>query len=200
MDRTRSGKVAANKRLIGPPSDTPSSVGQSTPAASSTACRSSMRSSRVGTRCTGSDRPVPRLSHRTRVVWLASCSMNGANGYAGVIVKVDVAHPPGHHHERNVAIAQRSIGEVNVAVARVFGPCWHPRHECDIRKLTAAADFAESSDGRAPAGSRSRDAPSPSVHGVGGRPQPPAGDQWLAGAEVAGEPWMRSARDQYPDA
>ena len=51
-----------------------------------------------------------------------------------------------------------------------------------------------------PAGRRSRDAPSPEMHGVCRRPQPPAGDEWLAGAEVARESGMRAARDQHPDA
>ncbi len=61
-ERTRSGYVAANTMLIGPPSETPNSAGYSTSAASSTARRSSMRSSIGGTWDTGSDSPVPRLS------------------------------------------------------------------------------------------------------------------------------------------
>ena len=50
--------------LIGAPSETPSSVARSDPAASITARTSSMRSSSVGTSFTGSDIPMPRLSKR----------------------------------------------------------------------------------------------------------------------------------------
>ncbi len=46
----------------------------------------------------------------------------------------------------------------------------------------------------------SRGAAIAEVHGVRGRRQPPPADQWFSGAEVAGEPRMRSTGDQHPDA
>ena len=50
--------------LMGPPSEMPHRAVRSEPTASSTAFRSSIRSSRAGTPTTGSESPVPRLSHR----------------------------------------------------------------------------------------------------------------------------------------
>lgn len=39
-----------------------------------------------------------------------------------VVVQVNVAHPSWDHYQRNLAIAQRSVGEVNVAVVCVTDP------------------------------------------------------------------------------
>src|SRR5262245_34073173 len=61
----RSGYVAAYRRDIGPPSETPISAARLEPVASNTALTSSMRSSSVGI-ATRSERPVPRLSKRIR--------------------------------------------------------------------------------------------------------------------------------------
>ena len=62
----RSGYVAANRRLMLPPSEAPNTVARSEPTASITALTSSIRCSRVGgsRSGTGSDIPVPRLSNR----------------------------------------------------------------------------------------------------------------------------------------
>jgi hypothetical protein len=60
----RAGYVAAKRTHIGPPSEYPNSAARSLPAASITACTSSIRVSRSGRPAGRSDNPVPRLSKR----------------------------------------------------------------------------------------------------------------------------------------
>jgi hypothetical protein len=62
----RSGYVAVNSAVIGPPSEKPMIAARFEPAASMTARTSSIRVSRSGMPVTRSERPVPRLSNRIR--------------------------------------------------------------------------------------------------------------------------------------
>jgi len=64
----RSGYVAANSIAMGPPSDAPKTMARSEPTASITERTSSIRTSRLGSRLSGtrSDKPTPRLSNRMR--------------------------------------------------------------------------------------------------------------------------------------
>ncbi len=59
----RSGWVAANSAAIAPPSSIAYTAARSEPAASITATTSSICSSSVGARPSGSDSPVPRRSN-----------------------------------------------------------------------------------------------------------------------------------------
>ena len=59
----RSGKVAANRAAIGPPSSVPAMAALSEPAASITASTSSIWSSSVGAPKSGSESPEPRRSN-----------------------------------------------------------------------------------------------------------------------------------------
>jgi hypothetical protein len=71
---TRSGRRAAKTAAIVPPSENPNSDARSTPAASSTARMSSIRSFNDIAPMTGSDIPAPRLSKRMHLVNRASAS------------------------------------------------------------------------------------------------------------------------------
>ena len=97
----RSACVAANRALIGAPSEIPNSAARSAPAPSRTAVRSSIRCSSVWGPSIGSDSPVPGLSKEITRANLVS--RRTARSIAG-------SSNPASRCETNPGTRTRSIG------------------------------------------------------------------------------------------
>jgi hypothetical protein len=91
----RSGYVAANSVAIGPPSEKPITMARSESTASMTALASSIRTSRDGSRSSGtrSESPVPRLSKRINRENAASRERNRASVGSSHISSMWVVQP-----------------------------------------------------------------------------------------------------------
>ena len=78
-----------------------------------------MRSSIGGRAVTGSDSPVPRLSHTISRTCRLNCS-GLPRTRSWVVVEIDVADPTRDQHHRDVPVAHLPIGQPNVPVSRIF--------------------------------------------------------------------------------
>ena len=114
----RSLWVAANRALIGAPSEIPNSATRCAPTVSSTAVRSSIRCSRVRAPSIGSESPVPGLSNEMTRANLGQPAQ-GALDRRMLDRGFEMRDEPRHDDEIDRALAEQRIGDVEPAALRV---------------------------------------------------------------------------------
>ena len=115
--RVRSACVAANRALIGAPSEIPNSAARSAPAASRTAVRSSIRCSSVWGPSIGSERPVPGLSKRSPA--RTSPAGDSALDRGQLERRLQVGDESRHHDQVDRAVAGERVGDIEPAALGV---------------------------------------------------------------------------------
>src|SRR5215467_9119677 len=114
----RCGYVAANRMLIGPPSETPMNAARSDPTASITALTSSIRCSSVGINGEPIRHARPRLvEHDEPGEGREATEHLGGIGVLPLVL--DVRHEPWDPHDVQRPAADDLIGDVRVTALRV---------------------------------------------------------------------------------